>query len=66
MSDTTTPDAPATTTPAEEAEPAQWLSILYVCPRCAHEWHEEWSCACDSECPECNLENIEATEWEDA
>lgn len=47
------------------AEPAQLLRVFYVCPRCSHEWDEEYSCACDSECPECNLENIEADRWED-
>lgn len=47
-----------------------WLVIQYRCPvddgGCGHEWSEEWSCACDSECPECGLKNITALSWEDA
>jgi hypothetical protein len=42
------------------------LDIKYVCPNCGHEWEEQWSSACDSECPECDTDNIEATSWEDA
>jgi hypothetical protein len=37
--------------------------VEYICPRCKHEWNEVWSCACDSSCPECDLSDIEATQW---
>ena len=26
---------------------------FYVCP-CGCEWRDEWSCACDDKCPDCN------------
>lgn len=49
---------------AEDEE--QWLDIEYRCPTCGHEWQEQWSCACDSECPACGLRNITALSWDDA
>lgn len=42
------------------------LDIEYRCPQCGHEWNEQWSCACDSECPNCGLKNITALSWEEA
>lgn len=30
----------------------RYLSF-YRCDDCDQDWEEEWSCACDSECPEC-------------
>jgi predicted Zn-ribbon and HTH transcriptional regulator len=47
----------------EENEPM--LLISYKCPKCQHEWQEEWTSACDSECPECETDNIEALDWEE-
>lgn len=41
------------------------LNIEYRCPNCGHEWQEQWSCACDSQCPECGLQNIEALSWDE-
>lgn len=41
---------------------AEYL-IRYVCPDCGHEWHEIWSCACDSECPACGLGDIQAADY---
>lgn len=49
---------------AEEDE--RMLNIDYRCPNCGHEWTEQWSCACDSECPECGTTDITALIWEDA
>ena len=49
---------------AEDEE--QWLNIEYLCPNCCHEWQEQWSCACDSECPACGMKNITALSWDDA
>jgi hypothetical protein len=42
------------------------LNISYCCPDCGHEWQEQWSCACDSQCPACGMKNIMALTWEDA
>lgn len=49
-----------------EAEEVRLLDIEYRCPDCDHEWQEQWSCACDSECPNCGLKNITALSWSDA
>lgn len=27
--------------------------VRYVCPACDCEWQDQWSCACDDECPNC-------------
>lgn len=42
------------------------LDIEYRCPECGHEWTEQWSCACDSQCPACGLKSIEALSWDEA
>lgn len=31
----------------------------YRCPECGEEWQDEWSCACNDECPGCGLKDIE-------
>ncbi len=31
----------------------------YHCPRCGETWQDEWSCACNDECPGCGLKDIE-------
>lgn len=47
----------------DEDEPL--LDIIYICPVCNHEWHEFWSCACDSICDECGAKDIGAYTWTD-
>lgn len=37
---------------AEEAD-GRWLLNEYYCPTCDICWSDEWSCACDDDCPEC-------------
>ncbi len=37
--------------------------IKYKCYNCDHEWHEVYSCACDSECENCDARNVTALEW---
>lgn len=47
---------------AEDEE--RLLNIEYRCPNCGHEWEEQWSCACDSECPKCGTQDISALSWD--
>jgi DNA-directed RNA polymerase subunit RPC12/RpoP len=49
-----------------EAEEERMLDIEYRCPDCDHEWQEQWSCACDSQCPNCGLKNVLALSWSDS
>lgn len=49
---------------AEDEE--RLLDIEYRCSECDHEWQEQWSCACDSECPNCGVKNITALSWSEA
>ena len=49
-----------------EAEEERLLDIEYRCPDCDHEWQEQWSSACDSQCPNCGLKNVAALSWSDA
>lgn len=49
-----------------EAEEERLLDIKYRCPNCDHEWQEQWTSACDSECPHCGTKDITALSWEEA
>jgi DNA-directed RNA polymerase subunit RPC12/RpoP len=49
-----------------EAEEERLLDIEYRCPECDHDWQEQWSCACDSQCPNCGLKNVLALSWSDS
>lgn len=40
------------------------FDVHYRCYKCQHEWSEEYSTACDSECPECDAKNVTALNWE--
>ena len=51
---------------AAEGEEERLLDIEYRCPDCDHEWQEQWSSACDSQCPGCGLKNVAALSWSDA
>jgi hypothetical protein len=35
----------------------RWYEKNHLCPRCATEWMDEWSCACNDRCPMCHLES---------
>jgi len=37
----------------------------YQCPRCDHEWSDEWSCQCDDDCPACGLRHISPADSDD-
>jgi predicted RNA-binding Zn-ribbon protein involved in translation (DUF1610 family) len=34
----------------------------YTCPRCGHDWYDEWECQVNDECPECGLSDIQPDE----
>lgn len=40
------------------------LLIDYRCTECGTEWQDEWSCACDDDCPTCGT-TMEALDWEE-
>ncbi len=46
---------------ASRATPAATRHFVnhYHCPRCGEAWQDEWSCACNDECPGCGLKDIE-------
>lgn len=37
--------------------------IMYICPECGESWEEIWECPCNSECPECECEDIEPASY---
>ena len=39
------------------------LNITYHCPQCRNVWFEEGESACDSDCPNCGLEDITAFDY---
>ncbi len=43
---------------------AAWYLVRYRCPGCGHEWEEEWSCPCDSECGRCGVRDITPESYE--
>jgi hypothetical protein len=47
----------------EDEDEEETLDIRYRCPECGHLWEEQWTCACDSECPQCETSDIGAFVW---
>lgn len=47
---------------AYEDDDGQWFEIEYECKQ-GHTWTEEWSCACDSECPDCGQRDVPAQNY---
>ena len=43
----------------------QWYIIYYKCPMCDAEWEDEWDCAVDAECPECDHRHINPEHYEE-
>lgn len=41
-----------------------WFNKHYHCDNCGERWSDEWSCACNDRCPNCNHE-IEPYDYED-
>lgn len=42
-----------------------WFLNFYRCDRCCRVWKDEWSCACDDECPHCGNRNMSPFKSED-
>jgi hypothetical protein len=42
-----------------------WLLNFYRCDRCERLWSDEWSCACDDECPYCGRPDLSPFDSED-
>ncbi len=42
-----------------------WYLNHYSCQRCGEEWHDEWSCMCDDECPHCGSRDHSPEDSED-
>lgn len=41
-----------------------WYRNMYVC-ECGTKWEDEWSCACDDECPICGASDYSPIDSED-
>jgi hypothetical protein len=41
-----------------EADRMAWFRNHYACERCEHEWSDEWSSACDDDCPNCGARHM--------
>lgn len=41
------------------------LDIRYRCPECGHRWVDQYSSACDSDCPNCGTRDIEAFQYKE-
>lgn len=35
-----------------------WFRNHYICDRCDSVWEDEWSCACDDDCPRCGARHM--------
>ena len=42
-----------------------WFLNFYRCDRCDRLWTDEWSCACDDECPRCGRRDMTPFNSED-
>lgn len=49
----------------DKFEEKKMLEINYKCYKCGHKWIEEYDCACDSECPECDARNCTAVSYKE-
>ena len=59
MSAATTWDGPRDS----DGEPCFYLN-KYICDGCGTEWEDQWSCACNDKCPNCNAEiEPDSSEW---
>ena len=42
-----------------------WFRNHYHCGDCGTDWHDEWSCCCDDQCPNCGSKNWSPVESDD-
>ena len=42
-----------------------WLRNRYRCDRCDSVWTDEWSCACDDDCPLCGARHMSPEDSDD-
>jgi predicted nucleic acid-binding Zn-ribbon protein len=42
-----------------------WYRNVYDCSECGASWEDEWSCACDDECPECGTSDFSPVKTDD-
>jgi len=42
-----------------------WFCNRYECDRCQFVWHDEWSCMCDDDCPECGARHMSPYDADD-
>lgn len=49
----------------DDAQEEQQFLNHYTCPRCNHEWSDQWSAMCDDDCPSCGMRHISPTHSED-
>lgn len=42
-----------------------WYRNIYECTDCGAGWEDEWSCACDDECPNCGASDYSPVDSED-
>lgn len=42
-----------------------WYYNKYRCDRCHYIWTDEWSCACDDDCPRCGARHMQPYDYED-
>jgi transcription initiation factor IIE alpha subunit len=40
----------------------EWYTNYYVCPKCSYRWDDEWDCAVDDDCPNCEERDISPIE----
>lgn len=44
--------------PTGEAGEVRLFVNRYTCYQCGHDWSDEWSCACDDDCPACGARHM--------
>jgi hypothetical protein len=58
-------DALGNLEPEDDEEEENRFLNYYKCPRCEHEWTDEWSATCDDDCPNCGCRHVSPYKSED-